>query len=112
MSNYSVGVVAEQRYKSRYEVYCNRCKGSIGIMDFRTIREAIFNTLGRGGVLCPDCRCVTCDGCGLEPEPSILAVVWSSKGQLRFCQACNESITREITGSSLGNINWEEEIKF
>ena len=48
----------------RWEVFCTKCKVSIGTMRLADITRAIIATLGRGGVLCPGCRSVTCDSCG------------------------------------------------
>lgn len=90
MSDFDLGVIAEHRYADRLEVFCNRCKDSIGVMTFVTIEEACFNTMGRGGVLCPTCRSYTCDGCGrtLEKKELLERVEVSRKGVVRLCPGC------------------------
>lgn len=47
-----------------YVVYCAACQNTIGKLSAQQVTEAIIATLGRGGVLCPQCRSVTCDLCG------------------------------------------------
>ncbi len=54
----------ETGYGDRCEVFCPSCLLSFGTIHLEDVTRAIFATLGRGGLLCPDCRSVTCDSCG------------------------------------------------
>lgn len=67
--SFSAGVTAiEIGRHGIWEVFCNRCLSSIGEMTGPMIQRAVMSTLGRGGVLCSDCRAFTCDICGLATE--------------------------------------------
>lgn len=92
MFDFDLGVIAEHRYLTRYEVFCNRCNESIGIMDFQSIKSAIFSTYQRGGVLCPDCREKTCDVCGGISADFGHCIVSGPKGMVRACPGCEASI--------------------
>lgn len=119
MFDFSVGIKAEPRYMSRYEVFCNRCDVSIGVMCFRTIREAIFNTLGRGGVLCPSCRANTCDVCGELVAAERTEMVEGPKGPARMCEGCaaefvdlRREVVKAIVADPKSGFNWEDEVPF
>lgn len=73
-----------------FEVFCNHCNKSIGTMSLNTVREAIFNTVGRAGILCPGCRKHTCDGCGAYFAQKIdLEPVMAWTGKVRLCLDCH-----------------------
>lgn len=93
MYDFSVGVVVLQCEGPRLEVFCNRCDMSIGIMDHVTVVRALFNTLGRGGVLCPSCRRVTCDVCGRQPadKRSLFVDERLVKSEIKMCAPCASS---------------------
>lgn len=88
MFNFGLGVIARHRVMCNYDIFCNRCSRSIGSMTAEDALRAVFNTLGRGGVLCPSCRIRTCDSCGLEMEPRKLAEVRYAKKPVRLCDTC------------------------
>jgi len=99
MWNFECGVIAEHRYIAKYEVFCNRCNTSIGVMDFSTIRQAIFNTIARGGILCPPCRGNTCDMCGAVARYYAFQDIIGPKGRVRVCPGCDahmQELTVEI----------------
>lgn len=92
-TTFDCGVQAEEKLDGNFEVFCNWCRVSIGTMHFSAIREAIFNTLGRGGVRCPNCRFVTCDLCGIwrggEDTHQLMAFS-TSNGEIRACVDCQK----------------------
>ncbi len=47
-----------------WSVQCLRCDDSIGTMTSDTLRDAVFRTAHRGGVICPNCRASACVDCG------------------------------------------------
>lgn len=51
-----------------WEVFCLRCAASIGTMSSEMLRDAVFLTKQRGGILCPDCRANSCAKCGNEMQ--------------------------------------------
>lgn len=114
MYDFSAGVIATEIWPGHYEVFCNRCLNSIGTMRIDVVRQAVFGTLHRGGVLCPSCRTETCDACGLGYSQVDLKVVPGPKGKIRACQSCNKALARlerelsqEIErGEEIGSINW------
>lgn len=93
MPKFNSGVRAEHVYRSIYKVFCNNCEVSIGTMDFRAVVEAVFDTLGRGGVLCPPCRKSTCDICGVYcADHGELSAHTGPKGLVRLCVICSSSM--------------------
>lgn len=110
MFNFDVGVQTEHRYMQNYEVFCNHCGHTLGVMHYCIIRDAILATLGRGGVLCPDCRKATCDICGkraLQPK-----MVEGPMGEVRLCDSCEASweIMKVNIHEGIINIEVEEEV--
>lgn len=97
MYDFDVGVVAEHRYENRYEVFCNRCAGSLGVMAYVSIMDAVFSTMHRGGVLCPSCRESTCDVCGAEVPADIRSCEEGPKGKVWACPGCAEYIVETMT---------------
>lgn len=115
--DFDVGVIAEERFGGYYEVFCNRCESSIGVMGFSTVRQAVFNTLARGGVLCPPCRAVTCDSCGNETKEA--QMVETYRGRLRLCSCCSMvwedlrgRVIRAIVDDEPPTNDWGEELCF
>lgn len=92
MFDFDLGVIAEHRFQTNYEVFCNRCEVSIGVMSFQVIKEATFATYQRGGILCPDCRKATCDVCAAIAADFGHSKVCGPKGWVRVCPACEASI--------------------
>lgn len=85
------GVYARETPVGTWEVFCNYCRASLGTMSLGVIRAAIFATLTRGGVLCPACRKVTCEGCGAHlPQKSLLSSVNTLSGDVRLCPRCEQ----------------------
>lgn len=102
MFNFEVGIIAEHRVGPNYEVFCNRCGVSIGVLAYRTIRDAVWATLGRGGVLCKDCRKTTCDVCGLEQPEDCLQWAQGPKNKVRLCMGCLDRIEDELRSCIFG----------
>ena len=95
MFNFDVGICATHTINGRYDVVCNFCHSSIGTMDFAAVRSAIFSTIGRGGVRCPDCRKSTCDVCGTHCiDREELSIVKGPKGEVRACFICQVALER------------------
>ncbi len=91
MSNESLerGVYARETPRGVWEVFCNYCRASVGTMSMGVVRAAIFATMTRGGVLCPACRRVTCEGCGAHlPQKSLLSSVDTLSGEVWLCLKC------------------------
>lgn len=95
MFDLEAGVVASPRPNGSFVVFCNRCNFDLGSMDLPTIRSAIFSTLGRGGVLCPDCRACACDVCGVEIGQENLCTIVGPKGDVRGCVTCALFVKKE-----------------
>ncbi len=77
-----------------YDVTCCQCCAYIGSMTGDTILRAIMSTRHRGGVLCPDCRKITCDSCGLtfweDESPHHRLKSYTYLGRLyRVCKTCD-----------------------
>lgn len=98
MFNFEAGIVVEHRQNGQAEVFCNRCTNSIGTMAIGDVMRAIFNTLGRGGVLCPPCRLLTCDGCGLLQAEDVLVYTLGPRGEVKLCPKCYVSL-RALDGA-------------
>lgn len=88
MFGFQYGVLVLERLEGAYDVFCNRCNDAIGSMRLGTIRDAVFNTLGRGGVLCPPCRSCTCDGCGAMIVDGTLQSTGDHGETLKLCKEC------------------------
>lgn len=76
--------LAEQISTGIWDVFCMRCKTSIGTMNVETMTKAIDWAKNRGGVMCPSCRNQVCNECSGELE------VWNY-GQWENCTGCFES---------------------
>lgn len=59
-------VEANRQTENTWEVFCIRCKASIGVMKSDTLVRASLWALNKGGVQCPDCRQESCEKCGQE----------------------------------------------
>ena len=96
--NFSMGAVVDRTHTGKFEVFCNRCGVSIGIMTGKTLLEACFNTIGRGGVLCPKCRENTCHFCGVGQQADFrhCVVRTKDKGDLRICFNCLGDMPEEV----------------
>lgn len=89
MYNFEAGVITGQvAGGSNWEVFCNRCQESIGTMAATQVRDAIFSTLGRGGVLCPVCRASTCDMCGQPKEVERVTKGPGGREKMSICEGC------------------------
>lgn len=105
---FTMGAVGTRFPNGNWEVFCNRCDVSIGVMDSDTLTKAVFNTASRGGVLCPDCRAHTCDFCGLQDNWSNnvpFVVVPTLEQPARACLSCREYMSK-------AEISWEFEAPF
>ena len=91
MSGYWLGVEAIHVCGTSYQVFCNRCSTRIGQLSYKAIREAVFLTIGRGGVLCPDCRKKTCDSCAVWSQCEEYPIIDTAVGRVRICPECENS---------------------
>ena len=89
-THFEAGVRADATPTGHLEVYCNHCSISIGTMSLEEARRAIFGTLGRGGILCPECRKHTCDSCGITfQDKRLVGYIRGPKGDnIRVCNPC------------------------
>lgn len=56
--------ICQRKNETAFEVFCIRCRESIGTMTGDDVSSAIQATRERGGVLCPKCREASCKHCG------------------------------------------------
>ncbi len=97
---FSMGVLAENRVGEVYEVWCNNCRDSVGTMTCVQVRDAIWATIGRGGILCPSCRKKTCDSCGRYfADKHAVGQIKGPTGRVRVCATCRDELVL-IAGSS------------
>jgi len=96
MFNLDAGVITSKRPGGLYVVFCNRCDFDLGTMGLSTVRNAIFACIGRGGVLCPDCRKDTCDVCGIGFGEENLGMLAGPKGDVRGCARCALFVSQEV----------------
>ena len=92
--SYQSGVLAYRINEVAWEVFCNRCGKTLGTMTGSGVQDAVLSTLGRGGVLCPDCRSMTCDICG---EPASVTEIENPAGKedrVKLCDGCLQSVRR------------------
>lgn len=89
--SYRAGAHAEVLYPGTWRVWCNQCGYDLETMTTDTLIAAIRATVNRGGVLCPECRDYTCDGCGTTfPSDCIRLVKVLKYGTpYRLCRLCN-----------------------
>lgn len=102
--NYAMGAnVRRVPGTQNFEVFCNWCNRSINTMSYNTLRDAIWATLGRGGVLCPGCRKLACDGCGtLSTSMARYEARNGGREQNRLCLACAEFAYGEDVSKRIG----------
>ena len=67
-------------------VLCLRCGDEIGTMNSEQLREAVFRTAHRGGVICPECRAKSCKYCGVELSGDGLLLNERDVGYCLFCE--------------------------
>lgn len=79
--------LAERLSAKVWEVYCTRCKQSIGTMAGDTLFRAIMATAHKGGVMCPQCRGNSCATCGVEVVTYTLEEQ-ELLGEFRKCWYC------------------------
>jgi len=65
-------------------VYCSQCRKWLGTMSSEALGEAISFAVGKGGVMCPECRKNCCKQCFLH-QPKAL----HSSGICWFCRDAN-----------------------
>ena len=75
-----------------WQVYCCQCSDPLGVFSSEMLMEAIRATSHRGGVVCPDCRDLTCDSCGLtfpKEDAYRLRLERRYGRQYRLCKLCD-----------------------
>lgn len=88
MYHFNAGALADITPTGKFNVVCPNCSCEIGTMDGATLQEAIFITLGRGGVLCPTCRQGACDFCGKQKPFSLSHGVGHDGAKIKICLEC------------------------
>ena len=76
----------------QWHVRCAQCLDFIGVFTSEMLMEAIRRTAHRGGVVCPDCRELTCDSCGLtfpKEDAYRLRLEQRYGRQYRLCKLCD-----------------------
>lgn len=87
--SFSAGVIAVEIGRGGvWDVFCNRCIDWIGEFTGDMVQRAIMSTLGRGGVLCPNCRAFTCDTCGMATEMPETVENTLRGGMSTLCAKC------------------------
>lgn len=89
-TDFEMGCLATFTSGAGYLVQCNLCLKDIGTMTADGIKRAIFRCLGRGGILCPECRQHTCDVCTVySSDKTVLRGLLTVSGDfVRTCPGC------------------------
>jgi len=63
--------IAVRTATNKWEVFCHDCRKTIGTMNSETLQRALAWSVGRGGVLCVECRAASCRRCHIVPRLTI-----------------------------------------
>lgn len=78
-----------------WDVFCLRCHTSIGTFTSDGLRQAIWLTRHKGGIMCPDCRAKSCGGCGVDMTLGGGSMVERYKPGVNLCWPCGLDIETE-----------------
>lgn len=93
-------IAAQSQISGNWAVQCLRCGEDVGTMSSEILREAVFRTAHKGGIICPACRKRSCTDCGVQMEEGV------PLPEPRICIFCDLDRAEARTSPCLSSISY------